>query len=268
LSNLEVALEPCLATKHSAAQSIWIVIPAFNEAACLAELLHRVRETLQYSRLPYQTVVVDDGSSDDTSTIAAANLDSMPLVILKHEQNLGLGATIRDGIRHAISSGSANDIVVTMDGDNTHPPELIPRMIDYLREGRDVVIASRYRPGSHCAGVPGHRMLLSRGAGLLFRLSFPIAGVKDYNSGYRAYRMSALRDATAIYGDKLFDQRGFQCMVDLLLKLAPMRLIFGEVPLVLRYDLKQGESKMKVSRTVIDTLRLMLRRRFKTQSWE
>jgi dolichol-phosphate mannosyltransferase len=70
-----------------------------------------------------------------------------------------------------------------------------------------------------------------------------------------------LQEVIAEHGQDFFDQTGFQCMVDILLKLRRRDLIFGEVPFVLRYDLKEGESKMNVGKTIRDTLRLIARRR-------
>ena len=128
-------------------------------------------------------------------------------------------------------------------------------------EGHDVVIASRYREGSRAVGVPLLRRVMSTGASWLFRTVFPIHGVRDYTCGYRAYRAQVLKDAIARYGDQFFDQDGFQCMVDILLKLSRMHLIFGEVPFILRYDYKEGSSKMNVGKTVRDTLGLMWKRR-------
>ena len=94
------------------------------------------------------------------------------------------------------------------------------------------------------------------------RVVFPTPGVSDFTCGYRAYRAEALQQAYAQYGDSLVDQDGFQCMVDILLKLRKLPLIFGEVPLILRYDLKRGQSKMRIMRTAANTLRLLWRRRF------
>jgi dolichol-phosphate mannosyltransferase len=63
------------------------------------------------------------------------------------------------------------------------------------------------------------------------------------------------------YGERFVDQQGFQCMADILLKLRRYKPRIGELPFVLRYDLKAGASKMKLARTTLATLRLMLKRR-------
>lgn len=241
---------------------IYIVLPAYNEDQNLGALLERIDEALDNEHIVYEVIVVDDGSKDRTLEVAEEHARYMPLRVERHERNLGLGATIRDGLRAAARLCEDKDIVIAMDADNTHPPGLIGSMCRLIQEGNDVVIASRFQPGSHVRGVPFHRNLLSLGARLLFKLIFPIKGVRDYTCGYRAYRGAVLRQAFDKYGDDFINQAGFQCMVDILLKLRGLDLIFREVPCVLRYDFKGGASKMKVLKTIGATLSLLVRRRF------
>lgn len=243
--------------------AVWLVLPAYNEEASLAELLERIDEAMFEAQLPFRVVVVDDGSKDDTLAIARSAQGVLPVEIVVHEVNLGLGAAIRDGLLYATRKARPRDVIVTLDSDNTHTPDLILRMVRMVREGHDVVIASRYRPGSRVRGVPLVRQVLSLGASWLLRVLFPTAGVRDYTSGYRAYRASVLQEVIAREGEAFFDQDGFQVMVDILLKLRrDPRLIFGEAPLILRYDLKEGASKMDVGSTIQRTLALVIRRRF------
>ena len=242
--------------------TVWLVLPAFNEEASLPDLLDRIEDAMADARLAYEVLIVDDGSGDATAEIARARSESMPLRLIEHQVNLGLGASIRDGLMAASESAERKDILVTLDADNTHTPELILRMVRMVREGHDVVIASRYRPGSRVRGVSFTRSMLSLAAAVLLRALFPVKGVRDYTSGYRAYRASVLQDVIAREGPEFFQQGGFQVMVDILLQLRRNRdLIFGEAPLILRYDLKGGASKMDVGRTIKDTLRLVFQRR-------
>ena len=242
--------------------TVWLVLPAFNEEASLPDLLDRIEDAMADARLAYEVLIVDDGSTDATAEIARARSESMPLRLIEHEVNLGLGASIRDGLMAACEAARPKDTLVTLDADNTHTPELILRMVRMVREGHDVVIASRYRPGSRVRGVPLARGALSLAARFLLGLLFPIKGVRDYTSGYRAYRAAVLQDVIAREGTDFFQQGGFQVMVDILLQLRRNRdLIFGEVPMILRYDLKEGASKMDVGSTISDTLRLVIQRR-------
>jgi len=176
--------------------------------------------------------------------------------------NQGLGATLRDGLKWACELALPADVIVTLDADNSHTPELILRMVRMVREGHDVVVASRYRPGSRVRGVPWHRRVLSRGAAILLKLLFPTPGIRDYTSGYRAYRAEILQRVIE-QDPSFFDQEGFQVMVDVILKLRRDKdLVFGEAPLILRYDHKQGASKMDITSTIRGTLLLITKRRF------
>jgi dolichol-phosphate mannosyltransferase len=99
---------------------------------------------------------------------------------------------------------------------------------------------------------------------MLMIMLFPIKGVRDYTCGYRAYDMGMLQKVVAGSETAFFNQDGFQVMVDILLKLRrEPDVIFGEVPLILRYDHKDGASKMDVGRTTKQTLALLVRHRFR-----
>ena len=239
----------------------WVVLPAYNEAASLPTLFEAIDVAMREAGLAYNIVLVDDGSTDRTPEIAERYARRLPLVVERHPVNLGLGATLRDGLTRASELAAAADVIVTLDADNSQPAALIPRLVRAVGEGRDVVIASRYRPGSRVHSVPLARRALSYWGSWLFRLVLPIPGVRDYTCGFRAYRAEVLKRALAEQGPAFFDQEGFQSMVDVLLKLRRRGLTFGEVPLVLRYDLKQGASKMRVLKTARSTLALIVKRR-------
>ena len=236
---------------------VFLALPAYNEEEALPELLERVGEAFADNRIPYEVIVVDDGSHDDTAAIVSQLSFQMPVHLVQHEENQGLGPTIRDCLREAVDRAGERDIIVTMDADNTHPPGLIDRMVQMINEGCDVVIASRFERGGCAVGVPIERHFLSLGARLLFTCLFPTRGVRDYTSGYRAYRASVIRQGFADHGDDFVAEKGFSCMADILLKLRKQRVLFGEAPLRLRYDRKGGASKMQVFKTVGLTLKLM-----------
>jgi dolichol-phosphate mannosyltransferase len=245
-----------------ASSRVLVVLPALNEETGLRLLLDRIERAMLDASLPFEIIVVDDGSTDCTAEVALEYSEWVPLHLIQHPVNLGLGTSIRDGLLEAVRLANPQDILVTLDADNTHTPELIIRLVRMIREGHDVVIASRFRPGSRVRGVPFLRSLLSFAASLLLRVLFPIRGVRDYTSGYRAYRAGVFQTVVANEGEGFFDQDGFQVMVDILLKLRrDPNLIFGEAPMILRYDAKADASKMDVGRTIKDTLALIARRR-------
>jgi dolichol-phosphate mannosyltransferase len=244
--------------------AVWVLLPAYGEAENLPPLLTDLRETFRRwpsreagAPPPWRVVVVDDGSTDGSAD-AARSVEGVPLTVIVHPENRGLGAAMRTGIEHVLAHAGDDDVLVTMDADHTHPPELVPAMLEKVEAGADVVIASRYQPGAEIHGLVRWRRWLSNVASAVFRVLFPCA--RDYTCGYRAYRVGLLRWGRARYGRHFLNQRGFSVMVDLLLKLRRRARRIEEVPLVLRYDRKRGASKMKVARTTITTLRLVGRR--------
>ena len=213
----------------------------------------------------HRYVVVDDGSTDRTPQILRQFADRHPLDIITHRVNEGLGASLRDALYFVAEHANDDDVVVTMDADDTHPPELLPGMLARLAHcDCDVVIASRYRRGARTEGLGARRRLMSFGARLLFQIVFPIPGVRDYTSGFRLYRVHLIKQAFDQLGNRFCDRPGFDCTADILLRLAGLGGRFREVPMVLHYGRKGTASKMRVARTVFDTLNLMLQRRFES----
>jgi dolichol-phosphate mannosyltransferase len=248
-----------------AQQTVYVVLPAYNEQEALGALLQAIRTALDDAPWPYKVVVVDDGSQDATTLVASKATFVMPVELVEHQVNQGLAAAIRTGLTAALDRCGPDDVIVTMDADNTHPPNLIPGMLAKIGQGYDVVIASRFQTGAKIHGVPPSRQLYSVAARYLFQATFPIRGVRDYTCGYRAYRAEALRLAVEKYGDQLISETGFSCMADLLLKLHRLPLKMTEVPLELHYERRGTGSKMRVGRTIRQTLSLLVRRRFGLQ---
>lgn len=236
-----------------------VVLPAYNEEATLPRLLQRLDLAFVESGLSGEVLVVNDGSTDTTADAARCYKGAMPVRLLDLQPNRGLAEAIRAGLLAALETAGPNDIIVTMDADNTHTPGLILRMVRLVREGADLVIASRYQPGSRIRGLSIWRRMLSRVASIVFQLLAPIPGARDYTCGYRAYRADLLRQAVDRYRESLIRQSGFGCMAEILLKLRTLDPIVCEVPLILRYDLKESASKLRVWRTIRETLLLLLR---------
>lgn len=243
---------------------ILIALPAYNEEEALPLLLGRIAVVSErHFNHQVEVIVVDDGSKDRTAAVTRdfAAKSALKVTLAPHGVNKGLGEAIKTGLRAALDRAGDDDIIVTMDSDDTHLPGLIPRMTQLIEEGNDVVIASRYQLGARMVGIPWHRQMLSKGLSLLFQVTYPIPGARDYSCGYRAYRPELLRSAFTRWGDQFVSERGFACMVDILMKLHMQGAIVTEAPMVLRYDRKPGETKMPVKKTIVQTFALLLRRR-------
>lgn len=240
------------------------VLPAYNEEEALPPLLDALA-AVRASALPdLRVIVVDDGSADSTAEVVRRYGEANPWVrLVKHERNSGLSEAIQTGFHAALEDADPDDIVITLDADNTQPPDTIPAMLAKLDAGRDVVIASRFQRGAEVHGVPAMRRVYSRAMSVLFQLVFPIRGVRDYSCGYRAYRAATLQQAYNTYGDGFINEQGFACMVEILFQLDKLPgTRFGEVPFILHYDWKPTETKMRVGSTIADTLRVAMRYRF------
>jgi dolichol-phosphate mannosyltransferase len=200
-------------------------------------------------RFRYQVIVVDDGSTDRTAEIALAAAAEMPVRLVKHEVNKGLGMAIQTGLTAGMN---AADAVLVMDSDNTHDPIYAIEMVELLEKGdAQLVIASRYQPGSQIMGLSAFRKGLSLGCFLLMKTIVPFHGVRDYSTGFRCYHSSILQRMALVYGkDKLVEEGGFVCMLEVLLKLRAIGVRACEIPYTLRYDLKAGVSKLRIWRTL------------------
>lgn len=242
---------------------LYVMLPAFNEEKALSSLLDAYCRVLPTIGMDYSVVLVDDGSADDTVRVARVYSADLSMTILKHGHNRGLGAAMRTGLAFIAEHGTDDDLVATMDADNTHDPALIPLMIDKLAQGADVVIASRYESGGEEIGLSIHRRLLSRGASFLLHSIYRIPGAQDYTCGYRMYRPNKLREGIQRYGDEFITENSFVCMAEILIKIAKLPATVAEVPLTLRYDLKEGASKMKKVRTILRYLKFVTTVEFK-----
>lgn len=183
------------------------MLPAYNEEENIGGLLDKLNHYLSADGFQFHVLVIDDGSKDKTLSILESHRATMPLTVDRHQVNQGLGATIRDGLLRAVDLASSNDIIVTMDADETHTPGLILRMVRMIIEGHDVVIASRYQSGARVIGLSIHRRFISWVSSLLVRTLFPTPGVRDFTCGYRAYRAAVLKQAFNKYGSAFVSAR-------------------------------------------------------------
>jgi len=241
---------------------MWVMLPAYNEQAAIATLVDKVYAASEKCDYQLEIVIVDDASSDNTAQIVSQLSFNGPINLLQHKENQGLAGAMRTGFNYILEQGHVGDVIVSLDADDTQPPASIPKMLTMLAEGYDVVIASRYQNGSRTIGVPANRLAMTWFAKWLFKIITPIPGVWDYTCGFRSYRFSALKKTSDHYGDQFVSEEGFSCMVDFLLKMRRFDFVMGEIPMLLRYDQKEGPSKMKVAKTAGQTLKLLLKRRF------
>jgi glycosyltransferase involved in cell wall biosynthesis len=163
---------------------IAFLVPAYNEAATIGELLTRI-DALGVDR---QIVVVDDGSTDDTAAIVAAYAAEHPGVVLLRQANRGKGAALRHGIPHLDA-----DVTVIQDADLEYDPAEVPHLVAPIEQGvADVVYGSRLSGGrAQRAYLFWHLMgnkFLSLLTGVLFNTT-----LSDMETGYKAFRTEILQ---------------------------------------------------------------------------
>ncbi len=242
--------------------SLFVLLPAYNEEESIRPLFQRFQALQQISKMDIQLILVDDGSSDRTADTAIEESQSLgiSLKLVQHSQNAGLGQAIKTGFTTFLDISQEGDFLGAMDCDDTQPPELLIKMYEtMISGGYDMAIASRYRKGSKVIGLSKFREFMSYGASWLFRIAARIPGVRDYTCGYRLYNRTLLSKLDAYYGENLFTESGFACMIDLLLKAKVFKPRIIEIPMVLRYDQKPTASKMKILKTIIRTLKVLLK---------
>ena len=211
-----------------------VVIPAYNEAATIADVAARAARQVEL------VVVVDDGSTDGT----AAALADLPVTLLRNDQNLGKGASLWRGMRHALGLGIAG--VVTLDGDGQHAPEEIPRLLAEARAHPGEIVVGARTFGRDAA--PRARYLANRVADFWIGWA---AGqpLPDSQSGFRVYPAALLGQVEVKHGPA----RGFVFESELLI--AAARHGFGSraVPIAALYPKAARPSHF---RPVLDIVRI------------
>ena len=239
---------------------IIVLLPAYNEKESMPTLLPKLKNTLDSMSEEYKVIICNDGSKDDTLHLIEDYKKNMEIEVIHHKINRGLGETSRDLFERAAAIAGDEDVIIRLDCDDTHEPKFIPDLVEKLRSGFDVVIASRFAPGGGQVGVNAYRAFVSRCANLFMKCFFPISGLKEYSCGFRAYRGETIKKAISFYGNNFIQLKGlgFTCTLEKLVKLKLIGARFGEVAFVLRYDQKQSSSKMVSSITTLGYFTMMI----------
>ena len=177
-------------SSQNAHPEISVVVPLFNEEDCVTELAARLRAALRQTGRPYEIIFVDDGSQDQTFERARqAQAGETDLCIVQLQGNFGQTAGLAAGFDHA-----RGDIVIAMDGDLQHDPAEIPRFLEKMDEGYDVVSGWREKRVDNLL----IRRLPSLAANWMMRAMSGIP-IHDFGTTYKAYRTNVLR-SMIIYG--------------------------------------------------------------------
>ncbi|MCL4562401.1 MAG: glycosyltransferase family 2 protein [Chloroflexi bacterium] len=203
---------------------VCVIIPAYNEAGMIGEVL------AELTQFPYRVVVVDDGSTDQTSAAAL----HYPVTVLTHLTNLGQGAALATGIRYALSIPETR-FIATFDADGQHHIDDLRKAVACCREsGFDVVLGSRFLQGGAAPDMPPIRRLALKLAVRLTRMSTGL-NLTDTHNGLRVFSRKA---ASRLQ----ITQDGMAHASEILAQVAAQKMSFCEVPITITYT---AYSKLK-----------------------
>jgi dolichol-phosphate mannosyltransferase len=159
-----------------------VVVPTYNEAGSVPKLAARLQAAL--TGRDWELVIVDDGSPDGTADIAEALAPRIAVRVVRRSAKAGLASAVLAGI-----AAARGDVLVVMDADLSHPPELVPELADAIVSGADLAVGSRYVKGGGIRDWPLRRRVVSRVACLMGSALVPI---RDATSGFFAFRRSVV----------------------------------------------------------------------------
>lgn len=195
--------------------SVSVVIPVFNEERTIGDVITRTRNTLEKFKIPYEILVIDDGSVDRSLEISKAKEANV-----LGETHRGKGYAIRSGFKRA-----KGNIIVTLDSDGSHKPEEIPLILRGIMENEaDFTIGSRFfNAEASKTQIPELNRLGNRIFNSLIGL---LTGVKisDSQSGFRAIR-------SAIIKEMRLNSRGYELESEMLVKALRMGVRVTEIPI-------------------------------------
>jgi len=217
--------------------NICILIPAYNESKRLKDLLPELK------KFNLDIVVVDDGSCDDTGTVAG----EAGVIVLRHERNLGKGEALQTGFNFVLrSSGKGYDAVITMDADLQHDAQHIPDFIKVYQSGDfDIILGDRMTEKNGTVSMPWLRFWTNK---ITSRIISSLTGcsMKDTQSGFRLIRRKVLEEV------KLSTSK-FDTESELLIKALAKGFKVGSIPIRTIY-FEDRRSKIK---PLVDTLRFI-----------
>lgn len=243
--------DPIVVTTQNAADltPVTIVVPCYNEQESLPYLAKTLAAVeLGLNEIGYRSklIFVDDKSQDNTLGVIDECFGGRDEVsVVKHEVNKGVAGGIMTGIRAADT-----EIVCSIDCDCTFDPHELVNMIPMLTDGVDMVQASPYHRDGGVQNVPGWRLLLSKGASVLYRAVLHTK-IASYTACFRVIRRSAMLDIEP-------REPGFHGVPEMLglLDLKGGKIV--EYPTILAVRLF-GVSKMKTAKTIVGTVKLISR---------
>jgi len=225
-----------------------IILPTYNESQNIVDIIKLIHENIPKG-INTETIVVDDNSPDGTGKIVEDYISNIKKIaentinIIHRKAKNGLSSAILNGIQNA-----KGETIVVMDSDFSHPPQIIPKMIEAFKQYQcDLVVASRYITGGNIHGWTTKRKLMSKIATIIAKKGLGVK-TKDPMSGFFAFRKNIIKELN-------FDALGYKLLLEILVKTKGIKV--KEIPYTFE-NRKFGSSKLNSS-IVIDYFKSVLR---------
>jgi dolichol-phosphate mannosyltransferase len=217
-----------------------VILPCYNEAGAVGRYANELLPALAALGVPFEVLAVDDGSRDGTGDA----LRRLPVTVLAHETNRGMGAAIRTGL-----AAAKGELCATLDADLSFAPAQLAAMLAKQREtNADLVAGSPFLKPEGMAAVPWARRAPSLMLNALYRGLFSHA-LTSYTPVFRLYRTQAVR-ALPLTSD------GFEINAEIAARMARLKSKLAEVPVVLT-ERREGVSKLARARELKRHARLI-----------
>ncbi|MEM4347198.1 MAG: polyprenol monophosphomannose synthase [Candidatus Altiarchaeota archaeon] len=225
---------------------IAVVVPTYNERENIKLLIQKIFKIFNKEKINGEVIVIDDSSDDGTAKEVKKLQNKFSVILIERKRKLGLGSAYIEGFKNAIKSNA--DIIFQMDADLSHKPEDIPKFLEKINSGYDMVIGSRRINHGRFATKSKLRKFISITGNFFGRY---IAGIdlSDISSGYRAYHR---RIFDRIKLEKI-ESSGYEFQLEILARVKREGFKISEVPIVFR-DRYKGKSKL----SPLDIMRFIL----------
>jgi glycosyltransferase involved in cell wall biosynthesis len=222
--------------------AVSVIIPAYNEEKTISNVISNTISIMNNLLLPYEIIVINDGSTDQTGLIASKH----KATVLSNEKNRGKGYSIRKALQHA-----QGDIIVTIDSDGEHNPKEIPELINPLLKGADIVIGSRFMTNNTHATTK-----LNLIGNFIFNTTiFALTGkgITDSQTGFRAIKRNVLKKLT-------LESNGYEIETEITVKGLRNGFLYKERPITCERRV-HSISKLQLVKDSIRILKTVLKAR-------
>lgn len=238
---------------------IFFLIPIYNEEPNIGTLFSELSSILPQEQKYF--VFSDDGSKDSSIALLKTHFKEFPHVILGDGTNRGPGYAFNTGFEWILqNSNSEKDCIITLEADCTSDLSVLPKMFTIHKAGYNLVLASVYSQGGGFIKTSFFRKTISFIANTFFRFVFDLK-VLTLSSFYRVYSVELVKSIKSKYGT-ITEEKGFICMLEILLKAIKCNACIIEVPTVLKTNNRKGNSKLKIGKTTYQYLVFLFKKKF------